>query len=230
MSGASKEFVGFTIYFATCLNLRFSNSFNTPLFILTHKRTFVAWVYDWIQLPLSSPGPALANLVITPSEWISWYSCLLIFIFIFLILLNSAKKIKRVSVQRRRNVILCWKFEFQMHFFCNVQVSVLVPLLERPWCSCKIRVQRVWSYWSAKAETLEGFGILKWVLKLECTMQWTTDITASGDFLVLHWSEPLIVLYRHIEPLWGFPPHLCNIRTWWVQLEVDWQIQCLAVI
>lgn len=40
---ASKEFVGFTIYFATCLNLRFSNSFNTPLFILEHKRTFVAW-------------------------------------------------------------------------------------------------------------------------------------------------------------------------------------------
>lgn len=40
---ASKEFVGFTIYFATCLNLRFSNSFNTPLFILEHKRMFVAW-------------------------------------------------------------------------------------------------------------------------------------------------------------------------------------------
>lgn len=103
---ASKEFVGFTIYFATCLNLRFSNSFNTPLFILEHKRTFVARAWDWMQLPLSLfPRPCLANLLSPSSEWISWYSCLL---FFFLNVAAHCQK-NRVSVQRRRNVILSLK-------------------------------------------------------------------------------------------------------------------------
>lgn len=93
---ASKEFVCFTIYFATCLSLRFSNSFNTPLFILEHKRTFVARAWDWIQLPLSLfPHPCLANLVSTPSEWLSWYSCLFFFFFLKT-LLPIARKIEWV--------------------------------------------------------------------------------------------------------------------------------------
>lgn len=114
---ASKEFVCFTIYFATCLSLRFSNSFNTPLFILEHKRTFVARAWDWIQLPLSLfPHPCLANLVSTSSEWLSWLQLPFFFFFKFFLHVAAHCQKNRVSVQRRRNVILSWKFEFQMHF------------------------------------------------------------------------------------------------------------------
>lgn len=110
---------------------------------------------------------------------------------------------------------------------------MLVPTLEDSWYSRKtFGSQRVGSYWSGKAETLEGFSILKWVLKLNvlCNKEWHSFTLQTEIFNPPSiWTTNNVVMFRHRVALGGFLPNLYNIRTPWVQPEVVWQIQCIAV-